>query len=77
MKKRHNKPLNELWFVSLILGLGLINYPFIEIFNKDELFAGIPLLFLYFFCLWPAYIFVAFFFSRRFDHDGDDSQDPS
>ena len=77
MKHRRNHPLNELWLLCLLIGLGLINFPFVEIFNKDLLVGGFPLLFLYFAVIWPVYIGVIFVFSHWFSNgDSEDQGEP-
>ena len=68
MSSNLKPPLREIWFVCLLLGLGLFNYPFVEIFNKDRLFLGWPLLSLYFFACWGLLILIIYLFSVRFQH---------
>jgi len=78
MKASKRAPLGELWALSLILGLGLLNFPFVEIFNTDRPLFGIPLLVLYFYCGWLLIIAVIYLFARRLqqgahgDDEGDD-----
>lgn len=62
--KRDNLFLREAWRLFFFLGIILINFPFIQIFAKPVLVAGIPLLLLYFLVGWPLSIFVIFIFSR-------------
>lgn len=64
MKDPHGNSTREAWILCLILGIVMINFPFIHIFsNEDQLF-GIPTLVLYFFIGWPASIVVIWFFAR-------------
>ncbi len=56
--------LREVWVIMFLLGVIMINYPFVHIFNKDILIFNYPLLFLYFLIGWPASIVVVYFFSR-------------
>ena len=55
----------EAWRLFFFLGIVLINYPFVQIFDKPFNIAGIPLLLLYFLVGWPLSIFVIFLFSRH------------
>ena len=57
--------LKEVWILLFLLGVIMLNYPFIHIFNKDLLVFGYPLLFLYFMLGWPISIFIVFLFSRN------------
>ncbi|PKN13183.1 MAG: hypothetical protein CVU69_04070 [Deltaproteobacteria bacterium HGW-Deltaproteobacteria-4] len=61
--------LREAWRLFFFLGIILINYPFVQIFDKPILIAGIPLLLLYFLVGWPLSIFVIFIFSRYHSND--------
>lgn len=56
--------LKEAWLAFFILGVIMLNFPFIQIFNKDTLVFGVPLLILYLLIGWPFSIFVIFLFSR-------------
>lgn len=55
----------EAWAIFFILGVIMINYPFIHIFNKSDDLFGIPLLVLYFLLGWPFSILVIYLFTRR------------
>ncbi|MFC5302817.1 hypothetical protein [Azospira restricta] len=39
-----------------VLGCLLFNYPLLALFNRDELFAGVPLLFVYAYAAWVLLI---------------------
>ena len=65
MEDHHENPIREAWILCLILGLIMINFPFIHIFNNEELIFGIPGLILYFFIGWPASIFVIYLFVHQ------------
>lgn len=66
MKKPPNTShLREAWVLFFLLGVVMLNYPFLQIFNKTSAIFGIPLLVLYFLLGWPASIAVIFLFSRR------------
>lgn len=63
MKKERKLPLKDAWVIWFLLGVVMINYPFLHIFNKDILVFGIPLTVLYFYIGWPVSIFVIYLFS--------------
>jgi hypothetical protein len=63
MKKNRARPLRDAWLIWFILGVVMLNYPFLHIFNKDMLILGIPLTILYFFIGWPLSIGVVYLFS--------------
>lgn len=63
MKMERKLPLKDAWFIWFVLGVVMINYPFLHIFNKNILVFGIPLTILYFFTGWPISIFVIYLFS--------------
>jgi hypothetical protein len=73
--KRDNLFLREAWRLFFFLGIILINYPFVQIFDKPLLVAGIPLLLLYFLIGWPISIFVIFIFSRQHGKDQNPDKD--
>ena len=56
--------LKESWVIFFILGIIMMNYPFISIFNKPVTFLGIPLLYLYLQIGWAVSIFVVYLFIR-------------
>ncbi len=64
MKEPRGNSIREAWVLCLILGLIMINFPFIHIFNTDQLIFGIPTLVLYFFIGWPASIAVIWLFVK-------------
>ncbi|MFW6142906.1 MAG: hypothetical protein ACOC39_01590 [Desulfovermiculus sp.] len=61
--------------VLFFLGLVMLNYPFLVIFNKVILFFNIPLPVLYFFIGWPLSILVMYFFSRGLSHEDEQAED--
>jgi hypothetical protein len=61
--------LREAWILCFILGVVMLNYPFLHIFNKLTPVFGIPLLVLYLMVGWPASIFVIYLFSRTLDKE--------
>ncbi len=69
MKSERKLPLKDVWVIWFILGVVMLNYPFMHIFNKNILLFGIPLTILYFFIGWPVSIFVIYLFSVYMGHD--------
>ncbi|SEA09725.1 hypothetical protein SAMN05660420_01198 [Desulfuromusa kysingii] len=69
MKKPQSNSIREAWILCLILGLIMINFPFIHIFNTPVTILGIPILIFYFLVGWPLSIAVIWFFVRYFEND--------
>lgn len=67
--------LRESWVIFFILGVIMLNYPFIQIFNKPVRVAGIPVLYLYFIGGWAVAIFVIYLFSRAVDLSTDKDEE--
>jgi len=57
----------EAWVIFFILGVIMLNFPFIHIFNKNTTVLGFPLLILYFFVGWLISILVIYLFTRKID----------
>jgi len=72
MKGRNNKPLHEAWVIFFSLGVVMLNYPFLHIFNKDTPIFGIPLLVVYLMVGWPLSIVVVYVFSVYLGKEIDD-----
>lgn len=75
LKRLHLKLLNRLqlresWIIFFILGLILVNFPFLHIFNKSDTTFGIPLLFTYFFVGWGTSIFIIYLFTLAIGNSG-------
>ena len=68
--------VREAWVLCLILGIVMINFPFVHIFNTDQLIFGIPKLVLYFFIGWPVSIVVIWFFVCNTTTDDQPNPDP-
>lgn len=64
MKPRQNLPLHEAWVIFFALGVVMLNYPFLHIFNKNIQLFGIPLILIYLLLGWPLSIVVVYFFSN-------------
>jgi hypothetical protein len=67
MKRERKLPLKDAWVIWFVLGVVMLNYPFLHIFNKDVLIFGIPLIIFYFFVGWPFSIFIIYLFSVYLD----------
>ena len=63
MKSLRKLPLKDAWVIWFVLGVVMLNYPFLHIFNKDIIIFGIPLTILYFYIGWPVSIFIIYLFS--------------
>ena len=56
--------VKEGWGAFCLLGVIMLNYPFMHIFNKpNEVVYGFPLMVLYLLIGWPISIFVIYLFS--------------
>lgn len=69
MKKHQGSSTKEAWVLCLVLGIIMINFPFVQIFNSGKLFLGIPVLVLYFFVGWPLSILVIYLFTHQLYND--------
>ena len=68
----------ESWIIFFVLGVIMMNYPFISIFNKPARLFGIPLLYLYLQVGWAVSIFVIWLFNKANAHsDSDGSPEES
>lgn len=65
-KVLHRMQLRESWVIFFVLGLTLLNFPFLQIFNTPVTISNIPLLFIYFFTGWAVSIFVVYLFTLAF-----------
>lgn len=63
--------LRESWVIFFILGIIMLNFPFLHIFNKSDTLLGFPLLFLYFTVGWAVSIFVIYLFTLAIRQNGD------
>jgi hypothetical protein len=62
-KMLHRLQLRESWVIFFIMGIIMLNFPFLHIFNKSDTLFGFPLLFLYFTLGWAFSIFVIYLFT--------------
>lgn len=56
--------LKESWVIFFILGLIMLNYPFLHIFNKPDIFFGFPLMYIYIIGGWAVSILVVYLFTK-------------
>ncbi len=54
--------LKESWLIFFVLGIIMMNYPFIDVFNKEATIGGIPVLYLYFNIGWLVSIVIIYLF---------------
>jgi hypothetical protein len=66
--------LKDTWVICFMLGLIMMNYPFLSIFNKPAFPFGIPMLYLYLLLGWLISIFVVYLFSRAADKESDNGE---
>lgn len=64
MRKDRTLPLRDAWVIWFVLGVVMLNYPFLSIIDKNIAFFGVPMTILYFFIGWPASIFVIYLFAK-------------
>lgn len=65
----HRLSLKESWIIFFILGLIMLNYPFLHMFNKPTSFLTMPLLFIYIIGGWFISILVIYLFTRSIKPD--------
>jgi hypothetical protein len=73
MKVQRKLPLKDAWVIWFVLGVVMLNYPFLVIFDKNVLVLGIPLTILYFYIGWPVSIFVIYLFSVYLGRHSDEN----
>ena len=74
----HRLQLRESWIIFFILGIIMMTFPFLHIFNKPILIFGVPLLFLYLTAGWMISIVVIYLFmiaSRNEDKPTDEKNE--
>ena len=72
MKEPNPTSTREAWVLCLILGVIMLNFPFLQIFNTGRSIFGIPILIFYFFIGWPISILVIFLFVNRMQNEDRD-----
>ncbi len=74
----HRLQLRESWIIFFILGIIMMTFPFLHIFNKPITLFGFPLMFLYLMIGWAVSIFVIYLFMRAYsshNHNPDEKKD--
>jgi len=66
----HRLNLKEAWVIFFILGIIMMNYPFINIFNVPDQLFGMPVLFAYLYYGWLISIFVIYLFVKAVELNG-------
>ena len=64
--------LKETWMIFFMLGIIMMNYPFVHIFDTPRMIFGVPALFLYLFMGWAASICIIYLFVKAIDIADDD-----
>ena len=67
--------LKETWVIFLVMGIIMMNYPFINIFNGNEEIFGLPPLYLYLFIGWMLSIFIIYLFMKAIDIEDADKEE--
>lgn len=65
----HRLQLRESWIIFFIIGIIMMTFPFLHIFNKPVLMFGVPLLFLYLMTGWIISIIVIYLFMIANHHE--------
>jgi Zn-dependent protease with chaperone function len=69
--------LKDTWAICFVLGLVMLNFPFISIFNRSDSFPfGLPLLYFYLLAGWFISIVIIYLFSRAAARDADSGGAP-
>lgn len=58
-----------LWIIFFVLGLFMINYPFLSIFDKKIYLVDIPIIFIYLYIGWGLSIVVVYIFSKKMNDE--------
>ncbi|MDA8429222.1 MAG: hypothetical protein M0T70_08190 [Geobacteraceae bacterium] len=72
----HRLQLRESWLIFFIMGIIMMNFPFLHIFNKSDTLFGYPLMFLYFTVGWAISIFVIYLFTLAIRQSADERHGP-
>lgn len=63
-KLLHRLQLPESWVIFFIMGVIMMNFPFLQIFNKADTIMGLPLMYLYLVIGWAVSIFIIYIFTH-------------
>jgi membrane-anchored protein YejM (alkaline phosphatase superfamily) len=69
--------LKESWVIFFILGLIMLDYPFLSIFDKPIMLLGFPLTFIYIFAGWGISILVIYLFTISIKHEKHSDNGPN
>jgi hypothetical protein len=58
--------LRESWIIFFVMGIIMMTFPFLHIFNKPVIIFGFPLMFIYLTVGWIVSICVIYLFMRAF-----------
>jgi len=75
VRKKNPMHLREAWVIFFVLGLVMLNFPFLHIFNKDVQVLGVPLIVLYLLIGWPLSIVVVYLFSLLLGTESEENGD--
>lgn len=67
----HRLQLRESWVIFFIMGIIMMNFPFMHIFNKADLLFGFPLMYIYLTGGWAVSIFVIYLFTLAIRDSGE------
>ena len=67
--------LKEAWVIFFVLGIIMMNYPFINIFNVPAQLLDLPVLFVYLYVGWLVSIFVIYLFVKAVNLNGEHKGD--
>lgn len=83
MARESTTQQRQVWLIFFFLGIIMLNFPFLQIFNRLDTLFGLPLLVFYLLVGWPLSIIVIFLFShslqnnrQREDHDPPEQENP-
>lgn len=62
----HRLQLQESWIIFFIMGVIMMNFPFLNIFNKPVTIFGFPLMFIYLTAGWASSICIIYLFMRAY-----------
>jgi hypothetical protein len=65
--------LKETWVIFFILGIIMMNYPFVHIFDTPSRIFGMPVLFIYLFVGWLISIGVIYLFVKAISLNDEDN----
>ncbi|MCD6527317.1 MAG: hypothetical protein J7K75_10040 [Desulfuromonas sp.] len=72
MSRESTTQQRQIWLIFFFLGIIMLNFPFMQIFNRPETIFCLPLMVLYLLVGWPLSIVVIYIFSRSLESNDDD-----